>query len=189
MVTIVNMSSVAPKLLTAEEFRHSGDNGIRRELVAGEVVVSKPLGGIHGVIARRLSARLGEWADSGSLGVVGTESGFILDRNPDLVRGPDVYFVAAANIPPSGVPEAFWPLAPTLAVEVISPDETAVEIRTKVLEYLHAGSALVWIVYPRSREVIAHTPYGLSRTFSESDTLRDDQLLPGFRCPVTELFR
>lgn len=183
------MSTVTPKLLTAEEFWHSGDNGKRRELVAGEVVVSMPPGGIHGVIARRLSARLGEWADVGSLGVVGTESGFILDRNPDLVRGPDVYFVATASIPLSGVPEAFWPLAPTLAVEVISPDETAVEIRGKVLEYLHAGSALVWNVYPRSREVIAHTPDGLSRAFSEHDVLQDNQVLPGFRCPVAELFR
>ena len=183
------MSTVARKLMTAEEFWHSSENGKRRELVAGEVVVSMPPGGIHGVIAIRLGARLDAWASAGNYGESGIESGFILDRDPDLVRGPDVYFVSRARIPASGVPEAFWDLAPDLAVEIISPDETAVEIRGKTLEYLHAGSALVWNVYPRTKEVVAHTPDGLSRTFAENDILRDDTVLPGFRCPVAELFR
>ena len=102
-----SMSTVAPKLMTAEEFWHSPENGKRRELVAGEVVVSMPPGGIHGIVARRLCARLGEWADAGSIGEVGTESGFILERDPDLVRGPDVYFISRARIPASGIPEAF----------------------------------------------------------------------------------
>lgn len=186
---IVGMSTVAPKLMTAEEFWHSPENGKRRELVAGEVVVSMPPGGIHGIVARRLAARLGDWADAGSLGEVGTESGFILDRDPDLVRGPDVFFVSVDKVPASGAPEAFWRLAPTLAIEVISPDETAVEVRAKTLEYLHAGSALVWNIYPRSREVVAFTPDGVSRTFGENDILQDEKVLPGFRCAVAELFR
>ncbi len=68
-------------------------------------------------------------------------------------------------------------------------DETAVEIRGKTLEYLHAGSALVWNIYPRSREVVAFTPDGVSRTFGEHDILQDEKVLPGFRCAVAELFR
>lgn len=159
------MSTVAPKLITAEEFWHSQENGKRRELVAGEVVVSMPPGGIHGIVAIRLASLLDAWAMAGNFGETGTESGFILERDPDLVRGPDVYFISRARIPAAGIPEAFWNLAPDLAVEIISPDETAVEVRGKTLEYLHAGSTLVWNVYPRSREVVAFTPDGLSRTF------------------------
>ena len=187
-VTILSMSTVTPKLMTAEEFWHSPENGKRRELVAGEVVVSMPPGGIHGILAIRLASRLDAWAVSGNFGETGTESGFILDRDPDIVRGPDVYFISRARIPPAGIPEAFWNLAPDLAVEIISPDETAVEVRGKTLEYLHAGTALVWNIYPRSREVVAFTPDGLSRTFSENDVLQDEKVLPGFRCAVGDLF-
>ena len=54
---------------------------------------------------------------------------------------------------------------------------------------MRSGSALVWNIYPRSREVVAFTPDGLSRTFSENDVLQDEKVLPGFRCAVAELFR
>ncbi|MGI8981831.1 MAG: hypothetical protein ACR2FY_21585 [Pirellulaceae bacterium] len=57
------------------------------------------------------------------------------------------------------------------------------------LKYLHAGGALVWNALPRSREVVAFTPDGLSHTFSENDVLQDEKVLPGFRCAVAELFR
>ena len=116
------------------------------------------------------------------------EAGYILARDPDTVRGPDVSYVQAKRIPPSGVPEGFWDLAPDLAVEVVSSSETAEEVREKVRDFLRAGTPLVWTIYPRAREVIVHTPDGIARTYTTHDTLAFSDLLPGFACSVDELF-
>lgn len=182
------MSAVTPQVLTAEEFWALPGDGKRRELVRGEVVVSMPPGGVHGSIATNLSTFLLIWAKAGRHGVVSVESGFILDRNPDIVRGPDISFVRAERIPPSGVPEAFWAQAPDLAVEIISPSETADEVREKVRDFLAAGTPLVWVVYPRTREVLIHRPGGAIQALGVDDLLEDADLLPGFQCRVSEMF-
>jgi Uma2 family endonuclease len=182
------MSAVTYQLLTAEEFWLLRDADKRRALVRGEVVESMPPGGKHGAIASELNAQLRVWAKQGSRGYVGVESGFILARNPDSVRAPDVSYVRADHIPATGIPEAFWELAPDLAVEVVSPSESAEEVRDKVREYLDAGTALVWVIYPRSREVIVHTPDGLAKTYNSNDRLTNIDLLPNFTCAVSSLF-
>lgn len=161
---------------------------MRRSLVRGEVIENMPPGGKHGRIALEIGARLREWARSEPGGYVGVESGFVLHRDPDTVRGPDISYVRATRIPETGVPEAFWELAPDLVVEVVSPGESAEEVREKVRDYLGAGTPLVWIVYPRSREIIVHTSDGLARTHSGSEVLERFDVLPGFRCLVAELF-
>ena len=181
------MSSVAQRLLTAEEFWQLPDNGARRELVRGEVVESMPPGGVHGAIAIALGTMLRIWANTAG-GYVGTEAGYVLAQSPSTVRGPDVSYVQADRIPPDGVPEAFWTIAPDLAVEIVSPGETADEVRAKVRDYLAAGTPLVWTIYPRTREVVVHTGDGLARTYSGDDTIEYTNVLPGFSCLVTELF-
>lgn len=182
------MDAVKPQLLTAEEFWLLPGSEKRRVLVRGEVVETMPPGGRHGAIALRLGARLEVWARGGPGGYVGVESGFVLRRNPDTVRGPDISYVRAERIPSTGIPEAFWEIAPDLAVEVMSPSESAEEVREKVRDYLAASTPLVWVVYPRTREVVVHTPDGLARTYGSSDTLERFDVLPGFTHPVTELF-
>ena len=182
------MGAVRPKPLTAEEFWLLPGDGKFRELVRGEVVETVPPGGIHGAVALRLGARLEAWARGGPGGYTGVESGFFLSRNPDTVRGPDVSYVRAERIPETGLPEAFWDIAPDLAVEVVSPGESAEEVREKVRDYLAAGTGLVWVVYPRTREVVVHTPDGLSRAHGEGAALEGFDVLPGFVCPVAELF-
>jgi Uma2 family endonuclease len=181
------MSSVAQRLLTAEEFGQLPDDDARRELVRGEVVESMPPGGVHGAIAVALATMLRIWAGSAG-GYVGVEAGYILARNSDTVRGPDVSYVRADRVPPGGVPEAFWPLAPDLAVEIVSPSETADEVRAKVRDYLAAGTPLVWIIYSRTREVVVHTADGLARAYSDSAVIEHPDVLPGFTCAVAELF-
>ncbi len=182
------MSTVSQQLMTVEEFRALPANSMQRALVRGELVETMPPGGQHGLLALRLGARLQQWADTGNYGIVTVESGFVLGRNPDTVRGPDISFVAAARIPPGGVPEAFWEQAPDLAVEIVSPSETAAEVRDKVRDFLAAGTALIWVVYPRSREVFVHRSLDRIEVLSGEDVLEDAQVLPGFRCSIVELF-
>ena len=171
--------------MTAEEFWSMPGSGKWQSLVRGEVVEEMPPGGLHGTVALRLGSRLERWSGGGAVGV---ESGFVLDRNPDTVRGPDVFYVGSDRVPDAGIPEAFWNLAPDLAVEVVSPSEKAGDAREKVRDYLAAGTPLVWVVYPRTREVVVHTPDGLARTYGEGDVLEGFDGLPGFTCPVAELF-
>ncbi|HEY0602505.1 MAG TPA: Uma2 family endonuclease [Herpetosiphonaceae bacterium] len=182
------MSAVAQHWLTAEDLWLLPVTNTRRELVRGEVIEAMPPGGRHGAIVVVLAMLLRLWVQKSTGGYVGVEAGYILSRNPDTVRGPDVSFVRAERLPSSGIPEGFWALAPDLAVEIVSPSETAEEVREKVRDFLSAGTPLVWVVYPRTQEVIIHTVDGLARTYSSDDLLEDPQVLPGFSCRVAELF-
>jgi len=179
--------STGVHLLTAEEFA-ALPGSRHQELVRGEVVELMPPGGIHGKLAYRICKLLDQWVDQDNSGEIGVEAGFILSRDPDVVRNPNAYYVQAAHIPASGVPEGFWPIAPDLAVEVVSPNDTADEVEAKVFEYLAAGTGAVWVVYPRSRRVTVHTPDGLARTYAPGATLEMPALLPGFRLDLRELF-
>lgn len=182
------MGPVAQQLMTAEELWLLPDNGMQRALVRGEVIETMPPGARHGGIAVKFGIRLGTWAESGPGGWVGVEAGFILGHDPDTVRGSDVAYVRSQRIPAGGVPEKYWDLAPDLAVEVVSPGDTADEVREKVREYLAAGTPLVWVAYPTTREVVAHTPDGLARTYGGRSVLEAPEVLPGFQCVVAELF-
>jgi Uma2 family endonuclease len=181
------MSSLAQHLITAEEFaRMPGSE--HRELVRGEVIETMPPGKEHGVIALAIGTMLRLWAKQGVGGQAGVEAGFILARNPDLIRGPDVYYISADRIPADNDLGGFWTIAPDLAVEVVSPSETAVEVQQKVRDYLAAGTKLVWTVYPPTRVVVVHTGDGLARTYGEDALIEYPDVLPGFSCKVSELF-
>jgi Uma2 family endonuclease len=182
------MSAVAEKLITAEEFQKLPETELRRELVRGKVVETMPPGGEHGSLAVTIAFLLRSWLKQNNLkGYVAVESGYLLARDPDTTRGPDVSYVRAERIPEAGIPKGFWHIAPDLAVEVVFPGETADEIRDKVHDFLAAGTPLVWVVYPRTQEVTAHTPDGLARTYSPNDVL-ESGVLPGFKCNVKDFF-
>ena len=178
------MSSVAQSLLTAEEFWQLPEDGTRRELVRGEVVETIPPGRVHSAIAVTLATMLRSWAGT-SGDYVGVEAAYVVARNPDTVRRPDVSYVRGDRI---AIPEAYWGIVPNLAVEIVSPGETAYDLRAKERDYLAAGTPLVWTIYPRTREVVVHIADGLTRAYSDSDTVEHPDVLPGFTCPVAELF-
>jgi Uma2 family endonuclease len=176
--------------MTADELlRLPTGMGERYELVNGELMTMTPAGYEHGDIALELGARLRVYARTNQLGrVSGAETGFRLRSNPDTVRAADVAFVSQARIPPGRLPQGFFPGAPDLAVEIISPSEAAAEIQRKVTEYFTAGSHLVWVVYPDLRQVVVFRSARQSMVLAADDTLDGGELLPGFTCRVAELF-
>ena len=181
------MSSATKHLLTIEEFLQLPDYE-HLELVRGEVVKTMPPSKEHGMIAVAIARFLSNWSQQGGVGKVGVESGFILATNPETVRGPDVYFVSTERAKSDENSGAFWTIPPDLSVEVVSPSESAEDVRDKVRDFLAAGTPLVWVVYPRTREIVAHTPDGVARTYSIDDTLEFPDVLPGFSCKVSEIF-
>lgn len=187
-MVLAEMVEQTKTFVTAGELRQLSAGDKKYELVKGELIEMTPPGGTHGSIAAKISWLLLSFIKSNNLGKVMVESGFQLASNPDTVRGPDISFLAAAKVPAEGIPAGYLSGAPDLAVEIVSPGDTAAEIQAKVQDYLTGGSQAVWVVYPQQRIVVVHHPDGLSRTLQETDTLNGETVLPGFSGQVSDIF-
>ncbi|MBI3329217.1 MAG: Uma2 family endonuclease [Nitrospinae bacterium] len=157
------------------------------EIVAGQPE-EKPMGGArHSGIGVRLIVRLAGHVEAHQLGgIYGPDAMFQIGENE---RIPDVAFVSAARLPAEGEPEGIWPLAPDLAVEIISPNDLYERVLRKVEEYFAGGVQQVWLISPEHQTItIYHSP---TRTtiLTEADDLVSDELLPGFHCRIADLFR
>ena len=127
------MATVAQKLITAEEFFRMPEpaDGSQQELVRGVIVNMPPPGGRHGVCCAKVSRRIGNFVEEKGLGVVASnDTGFISERDPDTVRGPDVSFWSRERLPE--VPEGYVSIAPDLVVEVVSPSDHYSRIQKKL---------------------------------------------------------
>ena len=148
-----------------------------------------PAGSEHGVIAARLARLLDGYASEKGLGpVFGAETGFRIESDPDTVRAPDAAFIRTQRIAALGIPRGYFPGAPDLAAEVVSPDDSKREVREKVEDWLEAGTEVVWVIAPRTRTVTVHERGGGVTTLGENATLDGGELLPGWSCPVADLF-
>jgi Uma2 family endonuclease len=181
------------KLLTAEEFMLLPEplEGGKMELVRGEVVTMAPVGGEHGSVASELVGKLRLFCREHDLGQAAVEVGYRLQREPDLVRAPDVSFLEAARLEEGRFPRSFVDGPPTLAVEVVSPGDRDVDLSTKVEEYLAAGARRVWLVRPGLRTITVHRPNGDAHTYRAGDTLSSDDAgfdVEGFALRVDEVF-
>jgi Uma2 family endonuclease len=164
--------TVERRVMTAEELARLPDDGMRRELVRGELYTMPPAGWEHGSISGRLAASLIPFVEDHDLGGVGVgDVGFILARDPDLVRAPDVAFIRKDRLPEGGLARGFVRGAPDLAVEVVSPNDRYGDVDEKVADWLAHGTRLVLVVNPRPRTVGVHRPDAPVRTLGEDDTL------------------
>lgn len=142
-----------------------------------------------GSVTFRLSALLDQLISSRALGLgFGAESGFLIERNPDTVLAPDIAFVRRERIPPEGPPAGYWPGAPDLAVDVISPGDSARQVNEKTAAWLKAGCEAVWIINPRLQTVTVHYANGSIESLTAEQILDGGTLLPGFQCRVAEIF-
>jgi Uma2 family endonuclease len=160
----------------------------RYELIDGKVRAMPPAGAEHGYFAMGLGAAMFLFASNNQLGAVfAAETGFILERNPDTVRAPDTGFVRRDRLP---VPLTgkYFPGAPDLAVEVVSPNDRADEVQDKVQDWLAHGTQLVLVVEPKSRTVTIFRPDGTANVLQATDTLDGEDVLPGFRFPLSRLW-
>ena len=143
-----------------------------------------PPGGRHGQLANLIAHRLTAFAAEAEAGTVLAETGFVLSRDPDTVRAPDVAFLRAGR----EIGDGFVEGAPDLAVEVLSPGDRAGYVREKVAEWLEAGARLVWVIGPGARTVAVHAGAAPERVLRDTDTLGGGAVLPGFALDLRELF-
>jgi Uma2 family endonuclease len=161
----------------------------RYELVDGRLV-ERAIGAQSSRIGLRIGGLLDAHAFARNLGdVFGSDCGYqIFPDDPKRVRFPDASFIARGRLPNDAVPEGHVRTRPDLAVEVVSPNDTAEEVDQKVDEYLQVGVRLVWLIYPVTRSVMVFRADGTVARLRSGDELSGEAVLPDFRCPVARLF-
>ena len=179
--------TVQERLYTSDDLLNLTHDGKLYALVEGQIIEMAPTGQIHGLLTSQITYLLVGFVQAQGLGrVYGAETGFKLTKNPDTVYGIDVAFVSKARS--QSVKESFFEGSPDLAVEVVSPGNTHLEMHEKVRAYFQAGARLVWIVYPKSRTIYVYRTETTVEILKESDVLTGDKVLPGFSVSVESLF-
>ena len=177
---------VATRRLTIDEFAEMPLQGIW-ELVNGEPIELSPAAGRSGWISGNIVALLANHLRPNRLGwVFSAETGFILFDDRQTVRSPDAAVVLRDRL--AAPPDSFVPLAPDLAVEVLSPSDRMAAALAKIAMYLDAGVHLVWLVDPAFQTVTVFRPDATPTKLTVGDTLDGGEVLPGFRVPVAEIF-
>jgi Uma2 family endonuclease len=180
--------AVATHLITAEEYARLPDQGYPTELVRGEIVRMNLPRPRHGQVCSKIVQIIGPFADQHDLGhVVCNDSGVITERDPDTVRGGDVWFISFAKIPRGPFPEGYIEVPPDVVFEVRSPSDRKGKLLAKVGEYLEAGVGVVCVLNPQTGTL--HL-YGEDK---DEELQGDDELtipdhLPGLRVPVRRFF-
>ncbi|MGI8885089.1 MAG: Uma2 family endonuclease [Pyrinomonadaceae bacterium] len=185
--------------MTADEFADSIYAG-GFELVDGIVVPKNtsprkifkeinqmPTGTLRGIVTSRLTAYLTIYVIENDLGeTCAAETGFRL--NPNTVRGADIAFIKQEKLDIFGIPVNFFPVAPDLAVEVISPSNTYDEIQDKIEKYFGGGTKLIWIVDPKRRKIFVHRPNNTVSLLNETDTLEGEDVVLNFHLSLGKIF-
>ena len=181
--------AITEKLLTAEEFEALPDDGKRYELIDGELREMAPTVNWHGEVESNLVIRLGGHVQAQGLGRVSCgEILYIVRRNPDRVRAADIAFIRQERVPSLEARQHIMEVIPDLAVEILSKSDTIEEISDKIDDWLHAGVQMLWVVDPFRRTVTIYQPGRDPSLLGEHGTLEGDPVVPGFRCPVAEIF-
>ncbi|HJP93320.1 MAG TPA: Uma2 family endonuclease [Pyrinomonadaceae bacterium] len=174
--------------MTAEELLQLPRGEFRHELINGELITMPLPGTPHGRITARIMAPLAQFIWENDLGEVYAEAGFKLTVNPDTVLGPDITFVSKHRLQEAGDVKGYWPGPPDLAVEVLSPSDRPSMVRTRISRLFGYGVKQLWIVNPKDHTVTVHRSLSDSQTFSGSDHLSADDILPGFRISLNRIF-
>lgn len=175
------------KLTTAEELFAMPDDGYRYELVRGELRKMAPAGQYHGEYVVNATIPLGAYIKENNLGkVYGAETGYRLAS--DHVLAPDISFVSRERLEAIGEGPGYWPAAPDLVIEVMSPSDRLARVAEKVRDWLEAGTRMVIVVNSRRRDATIHLPGEEPSTLTEEDTLDGGDVVPSWTMPIREIF-
>lgn len=182
--------TITPQVMTAEELLALPNDGFRYELIQGELRRMSPAGHRHGRLVLNITTPLDQHVRDNELGAAyAAETGFLLTIDPDTVRAADVAFVRQERVDEVGDTDGYWPGAPDLAIEVVSPNDLYTEIEEKVIDWLEAGTRMVVIVNPRKRSVTVYRSRAAITLLTEQDALDGADVVPGWRIAVADIFK
>ncbi len=183
------MTTAKPQLLTADDLLRLDSQGVRGELIRGVLYETMPTGRQHGKIMAKLTIHLGSFVEQRRLGSVEVgDVGVWLERDPDTVRAPDIAFFSLEKDPPEEIAAGYAEVVPDLLAEIVSPNDTAREVREKAEMWLGFGVRLVWVVNPDTHTVDVHRRGHPIITLTDQDALDGLDILPGFTCLVRDIF-
>jgi len=183
------MNAIATKTeITPEELLRMPDEK-DFEIVDGELV-ERNMGSFSSWIGGEIFFKLRSYLETQNLGWLFTaDNGFYCFPNqPNKLRKPDASFVKHGRLPGNRPPDGYIRIAPDLVVEVISPNDLAVEIDERVLDFLNAGVPLIWVINPDCRIVHIYRVDGSVTLLREHEELSGESVLPGFRCKIVAIF-
>jgi Uma2 family endonuclease len=173
--------------MTAEELLEMPDDGNFYELDEGRLIQMPPSAFRFSQVAYRLGSRIAVFVDQHGLGIyAGEQGGVRLRRNPDTVRAPDFSFVRRERAMDTG--RGYFPGAPDLVVEALSPSGRYTAVARKVAQYLAAGVRLVWVIDPEHRTAAVYRANGEVIELGEDGVLDGEDVLPGFTLPLSEIW-
>lgn len=177
-------------LLTVKDYAALEEpEGVRYELSNGELIVTPSSSHFHNRIRDDLNSRLWAFVKEHKLGEVTSETDLKLAE--DVVRRPDVAFIRGGRLEGIDLDQSPLPVAPDLAIEIVSKNDRADDLLVKVLQYLHVGAQAVWLMYPNTRLAYRYLPGNLQpevRTAEAGDKFEEPGLLPGFALRLAEIF-
>jgi Uma2 family endonuclease len=187
------VASSVPKLFTVADLAvlpsDLPSGPVLYELDNGRLITMPPAGNLHGAIETKFAGALLYEGEKRGLGKARCgEVGIILWRNPDRVVGADAVFIANSSLPLRQSPEGYLETIPDLVVEIRSKNDTLAFVQRKVEDYLTAGVRVVWVADPDKRSVTAHRRGQEPQVLSEGDTLTVEEIIPGFKLSVKEIF-
>lgn len=178
------------KVWTEAELLALPEDGYVHELANGELVRSPKNDFYHGHICSRLLAALFHFNEPRRLGaILDSSTGFwMVNRN---CRAPDISFVSRARLQALGFKRStrsFFPGAPDLAVEILSPNNTRAEVDERLKDFFASGTRLVWVIDPEGQRAEVCHSLTERRLVGSGGFLEGEELLPGFRYPIADLF-
>ncbi|MEP0761845.1 MAG: Uma2 family endonuclease [Chloroflexota bacterium] len=184
--------AVITRPLTVDDLLRLGSDA-RVEVVRGEVVEMTPVGGLHNWVAKRIAWTLDAYVEEHKSGLVFTDSLlYVLSAEEEevrLARVPDASYIRTADIPADWDFERPYPGAPTLAVEVMSPDDQFEDVVEKVHDYFAAGTAEVWVVLPRQKAIYRYRQgQSVVETYRAGESMDASDLFPGLALALTDVF-
>jgi len=173
---------------TAEGLWNLPDDGMRHELVEGQLRTMTPAGAEHGRVAMTAGRLLSVHVHTTGSGVTfGAETGFVLASDPDTVRAPDTAFVTGAHADAVGRTISFWPGPPDFAVEVVSPGDSFSEVESKAIGWVAAGATAILVLDPARGTATVYRQAGDVRVFTDGELDLSDAV-PGWRVAVADFF-
>jgi Uma2 family endonuclease len=187
---MVAETTIAEKLHTIEDLEALPDDGRVYELIDGVLVRREPVGATHGAVQWMIGGWIWQFLRANPIGVAfGSDTIYEFQRNPDRGLKPDLTFVRTERLPAREDFDKPLDIVPDLVVEVVSPNDRAYAIEEKIDTYRRAGVPLIWILWPRRRSIWVYEGNQPLRVLGEDDELDGDDVLPGFRVAVADLFR
>ncbi|MGH9328786.1 MAG: Uma2 family endonuclease [Terriglobia bacterium] len=176
-------------LLTVQDYAALDEPpGVRYELSEGELIVTPSASYFHNTVRDNLHDPLRAFVGKHKLGGVTSETDLILVG--EVVRRPDVVFIRAERLTGMDLDQSPFPVAPDLAIEIVSKNDRADDLMIKVSQYLRAGAEAVWLLYPKTHVADRYVPGKLEpEVFSAKagHKFEEPELLPGFSLSLSDI--